>query len=49
MVTVFLLMLGLAIQLQAGQPVIWETSGRAELLKGEHVRFDHRMEYNAGA
>ena len=34
-VTVFLLMLGLAIQLQAGQPVIWETSGRVELLKGD--------------
>lgn len=35
MATVLLLMLGLAVQLQAGQPVIWETSGRAELLKGE--------------
>lgn len=31
----FVLNLGLIHEVQAGQPVIWETSGRADLLKGD--------------
>jgi len=33
--TIILLILALSPRIQAGQPVIWETSGRAELLKGD--------------
>jgi hypothetical protein len=33
--TIILLILALTPRIQAGQPVIWETSGRAELLKGD--------------
>jgi hypothetical protein len=34
-ITTFLLVLLLFIGVQAGQPAVWETSGRAELLKGD--------------
>ncbi len=34
-ITAFLLLLLLFIGVQAGQPAVWETSGRAELLKGD--------------
>ncbi|MGI9166081.1 MAG: hypothetical protein ACR2G5_06815, partial [Pyrinomonadaceae bacterium] len=33
--TIILSILALTPRIQAGQPVIWETSGRAELLKGD--------------
>lgn len=33
--TVFLIALSFTPRIQAGQPVIWETSGRAELLRGD--------------
>jgi hypothetical protein len=34
-IALVLLILGLSVKLQAGQPVIWETSGRSELLRGD--------------
>ena len=33
--TCFLLILLLFVAIEAGQPVVWETSSRAELLKGD--------------
>src|SRR6266496_4440068 len=33
--TILLVILGFTPRIQAGQPVIWETNGRAELLKGD--------------
>jgi hypothetical protein len=35
LITTFLLVLVLFVGVEAGQPAVWETSGRAELLKGD--------------